>query len=202
MYFNKETAGKETPIIVPLPKEDDLQDPRPGWVTTARTWSFREDWLTDWLTDWLRSSDFTSLLHLWAWQLCCGNSTLQLLPLQRSITCLLQGPENCASSASLGDRAMQIFLGFPCVQQVATDGSAFGTWTSRHLPNTSGVCIPTCSLCPQGAPHWVLGLPPSKRSVSSVLTKTHTTEQKKAELIQTDTTPSDAPEILFSLMFC
>lgn len=37
IYFNKAIAGKETPNIVPLPKEDDLEDSRPGLVKIART---------------------------------------------------------------------------------------------------------------------------------------------------------------------
>lgn len=32
----KQYQEKKNPIIVPLPKEDDLQEPRPEWLTTAR----------------------------------------------------------------------------------------------------------------------------------------------------------------------
>lgn len=178
MYFNKVIAGKETPATVPLPQEVDLQEPRPGWVTIARTWHFPEDWLTQ--EHRLNSAPSSFSLAAFLWQ-----EHPPAAASQRSITCLLHGPENCASSATLVAGPCRYSPGFPCLQQAATDPSACSTQASRHLPNTFGVCILLRSLCQQGSdPCWVLGLPLYKHLIPSVLKNPHTTEQKKAELRQ------------------
>lgn len=84
----------------------------------------------------------------------------------------------------LGNSVMQVVPGFPRLQQVATDASAFDSWVPSHLFNACSVCIVPLPVlgglwCMLGA--WVV---PFVNAPYHLCRKTHTTEQKKAELRQ------------------
>lgn len=88
--------------------------------------------------------------------------------------------ENCTSSATWAE----IFPGFACLQQAATDASAFSTQPPRHLPNTSGICILSCSVSAGLGPLLGAWATPFQMLHTICTEKTQTIEQKKAELRQ------------------
>lgn len=56
--------------------------------------------------------------------------------------CTTASPKTASARVKhLGNDVMQIVPGFPLLQQVATDASAFDSWVPRHLSNVCSVCI-------------------------------------------------------------